>query len=170
MPEKGCRSLDQTLPRSGLGQIARQSQGADLTRHPRRPFGIAGNDNHAHAFALAQHRQPQQADVQAALDEVAVLLDRARTAGIPVIHIQHDDGPGSLYDIEGQSGAIVDSVAKVSEVATPDVPATSHPIPLVNVYRDDVPGVTLTTEQALAGAPEHDGSRFLVSALLGEEQ
>ncbi|OKH82521.1 isochorismatase [Mycobacterium sp. ST-F2] len=49
--------------------------------------------------------------VQAALDETAALLDRARTAGIPVIHIQHDDGPGSLYDIGGDSGAIVDRVA-----------------------------------------------------------
>ena len=72
--------------------------------------------------------------------------------------------------LTGELGAIVDSVAKVSEVATPDVPATSHPIPLVNVYRNDVPGATLTTEQALAGAPEHDGSRFQVSAILGEEQ
>ena len=75
-----------------------------------------------------------------------------------------------IQTLTGELGAIVDSVAKVSEVATPDVPATSHPIPLVNVYRDDVPGVTLTTEQALAGAPEHDGSRFQVSAILGEEQ
>lgn len=49
--------------------------------------------------------------VQAALDETAVLLDRARTAGIPVIHIQHDDGPGSLYDVSGESGAIVEQVA-----------------------------------------------------------
>lgn len=49
--------------------------------------------------------------VQAALDETAALLDRARSAGIPVIHIQHDDGPGSLYDIAGHSGAIVDRVA-----------------------------------------------------------
>ncbi|KAB7756131.1 cysteine hydrolase family protein [Mycolicibacterium mucogenicum] len=49
--------------------------------------------------------------VQDALDEAAALLDRARTAGIPVIHIQHDDGPGSLYDIGGESGAIVDRVA-----------------------------------------------------------
>jgi nicotinamidase-related amidase len=49
--------------------------------------------------------------VQAALDEAAVLLDRARSAGIPVIHIQHDDGPGSLYDIEGESGAIDARVA-----------------------------------------------------------
>lgn len=49
--------------------------------------------------------------VQPALDQAAELLDRARTAGIPVIHIQHSDGPGSLYDIEGESGAIVDRVA-----------------------------------------------------------
>jgi nicotinamidase-related amidase len=49
--------------------------------------------------------------VQSALDETAELLDRARTAGIPIIHIQHDDGPGSLYDIQGESGAIVSRVA-----------------------------------------------------------
>jgi nicotinamidase-related amidase len=49
--------------------------------------------------------------VQAALDEAATLLDRARSAGIPVIHIQHSDGPGSLYDIEGETGAIVERVA-----------------------------------------------------------
>jgi nicotinamidase-related amidase len=49
--------------------------------------------------------------VQAALDEVAVLLDRARSAGVPVIHVQHSDGPGSLYDIDAESGAIVARVA-----------------------------------------------------------
>jgi nicotinamidase-related amidase len=49
--------------------------------------------------------------VQAALEETATLLDRARTAGIPVIHIQHNGGPGSPYDITAEVGAIVDSVA-----------------------------------------------------------
>ena len=49
--------------------------------------------------------------VQAALAEAAALLDRARSAGIPIIHVQHSDGPGSLYDIEGESGAIVTRVA-----------------------------------------------------------
>jgi len=75
-----------------------------------------------------------------------------------------------IETLTGQLGAIVDSVAKVREVATPDVPATSHPIPLSNVQREDVPGATLTTAEALAGAPEHDGTRFIVSAILGEEQ
>jgi nicotinamidase-related amidase len=49
--------------------------------------------------------------VQEALDEAAVLLDRARSAGIPIIHVQHSDGPGSLYDVDGDTGAIVARVA-----------------------------------------------------------
>lgn len=72
--------------------------------------------------------------------------------------------------LTGQLGAIVDSVAKVREVATPDVQATSHPIPLANVARPDVPGETLTQAQALSGAPEAADGRFVVSAILGEEQ
>lgn len=78
--------------------------------------------------------------------------------------------PEEIESLSGELGAILDNVAKVSEVATPDVPMTSHPIPLFNVFRADVPGPTLTAEQALAGAPEHDGARFKVSAILGEEQ
>ncbi len=72
--------------------------------------------------------------------------------------------------LTGELGAIVDAVATVQQVATPDVPATSHPIPLVGGMRVDEPGEALTTEQALAGAPDHDGSRFRVTAILGEEQ
>ena len=72
--------------------------------------------------------------------------------------------------LTGELATIVDSVAKVSEVATPDVAATSHPIPLGTVMRADVPGQTLTADQALSGAPERDGDRFRVSAILGEEQ
>jgi nicotinamidase-related amidase len=49
--------------------------------------------------------------VQAALDQAERLLDRARGAGIPIIHIQHDAGAGSPYDIRAEIGAIVDRVA-----------------------------------------------------------
>lgn len=78
--------------------------------------------------------------------------------------------PDEIAKLTGELGVIIESVARVNEVATDDVPATSHPIPLSNVFRADVPGETLTTEQALSGAPDHDGSRFRVSAILGEEQ
>lgn len=90
----------------------------------------------------------------------------AHLANLARIDLSHDEIAVLARELE----AIVDSVAKVTEVASPDVPATSHPIPLSNVYRDDVVGQTLTAQQALAGAPEHDGSRFTVSAILGEEQ
>ena len=93
-------------------------------------------------------------------DQVAHLANLARIALTPQ----------EIEKLTGELGSIVDAIAKVSEVAGADVPATSHPIPLVNVFRPDVPGQTLTTEQALAGAPEHDGVRFKVSAILGEEQ
>lgn len=64
---------------------------------------------------------------------------------------------------------IVDSVAKVTEVATPDVPATSHPLPLANAFRKDVPVPSLTVEQALSAAPDRDGDKFRVPAILDEE-
>jgi len=79
-------------------------------------------------------------------------------------------GDEEIQRLSGEMGAIVSAVEAVSQVATDDVPPTSHPLPLGNVFRDDIVGETLSTEEALAGAPDHDGSRFRVSAILGEEQ
>lgn len=93
-------------------------------------------------------------------DQVAHLANLARIALTP----------DEIDKLTGELGVIIDSIAKVSQVATADVPATSHPIPLTNVFRPDVIGTTLSQEEALSGAPEHDGSRFKVSAILGEEQ
>jgi aspartyl-tRNA(Asn)/glutamyl-tRNA(Gln) amidotransferase subunit C len=78
--------------------------------------------------------------------------------------------PEEITKLTSELGVIVDSVAKVTEVATPDVPATSHPIPLGTVTRPDVVGETLTPAQALSGAPEHELDQFKVSSILGEEQ
>ncbi|GAA3770035.1 Asp-tRNA(Asn)/Glu-tRNA(Gln) amidotransferase subunit GatC [Microbacterium kribbense] len=72
--------------------------------------------------------------------------------------------------LTGQLDVIVDNIAKVSEVATPDVPATSHPVPLQNVFRPDEVGATLTHAQAMQNAPDAAGGRFRVTAILGEEQ
>ena len=91
-----------------------------------------------------------------------------------VSHLAHlsrialtDDEIGRLA---GELAQIVDSVAKVGEVATPDVPATSHPVPLGMVTRPDVVGATLTPEQALAGAPDAENGQFRVASILGGEQ
>jgi aspartyl-tRNA(Asn)/glutamyl-tRNA(Gln) amidotransferase subunit C len=75
-----------------------------------------------------------------------------------------------IQRLTGELAQIVDSVAKVTEVATPDVPATSHPVPLGTVTREDVVGVTLTNEQALSGAPASEAGQFKVASILGEEQ
>ncbi|WP_333795387.1 cysteine hydrolase family protein [Hyphomicrobium sp.] len=49
--------------------------------------------------------------VEPALAQCATLLKRARDAGAPVIHIQHDAGPGTPYDVTAPIGAIADVVA-----------------------------------------------------------
>jgi nicotinamidase-related amidase len=52
----------------------------------------------------------QLSGVEPALDEAARLLARARALAIPIIHIQHDAGPGSPYDVRAELGAIADKV------------------------------------------------------------
>ena len=47
----------------------------------------------------------------AALAEGARLLERARGAGVPVIHVQHKGRPGGLFDPETKNFAIADAVA-----------------------------------------------------------
>ena len=90
-----------------------------------------------------------------------------------VAHLAHlariDLSPDEITSLTIELGQIVDAVAKVTEVATPDVPATSHPMPLTNVFREDTVVPSLTVEQALSGAPDHDGDKFRVPAILDEE-
>lgn len=74
-----------------------------------------------------------------------------------------------LESYSAQLGDILVAVARVTEVATADVPATSHPMPLSNVFRDDVPGPCLSQEQALSGAPDAEDHRFRVPRILDEE-
>ena len=50
-------------------------------------------------------------NVEPALEEAATLLERARSAGAKIIHIQHDAGEGSPYDVHADIGAIHSSVA-----------------------------------------------------------
>ncbi len=55
----------------------------------------------------------QLSGVEAALDEASRLLAPARQLRAPVIHIQHDSGPGSPYDIRAEIGAIADKAMPV---------------------------------------------------------
>lgn len=53
----------------------------------------------------------QLTGVEPALKEARRVLDRARALGRPVIHIQHDAGPGTPYDVRAEIGRIADIVA-----------------------------------------------------------
>jgi nicotinamidase-related amidase len=49
--------------------------------------------------------------VESALVECRRLLDAARSAGAPVVHVVHQGQPGGLFDREGSGGAVADEVA-----------------------------------------------------------
>lgn len=68
-----------------------------------------------------------------------------------------------------QLDVILSAVARVGEVAADDVPPMSHPIPMTNVFREDVVRPSLTAEQALAMAPAAEEDRFRVPRILDEE-
>jgi aspartyl-tRNA(Asn)/glutamyl-tRNA(Gln) amidotransferase subunit C len=92
-------------------------------------------------------------------EEVAHLADLARI----------DLSDAELDHLAPQLAVILDSIKSINEVAAEDIPPTSHPMPLTNVFRDDVVRPGLTSEEALAGAPEVEQQRFAVPRILGEE-
>ena len=103
---------------------------------------------------------PETSRAEITRDEVAHLADLAR--------IRLDDA--ELDHLAPQLSVILDSVASIQGVAGADVPPTSHPIPLTNVFREDVVRPGLSAEQALAGAPAVEEQRFAVPRILGDEQ
>lgn len=74
-----------------------------------------------------------------------------------------------LDAMAGELAVILEAFAKVGELADVDVPGMSHPLPLTDVYRADVPAPGLTQDEALAAAPEADEGRFAVPRILTEE-
>lgn len=93
-------------------------------------------------------------------DEVARLAQLAR------IDLTADE----LAHLAPQLDVILESVARVSDVATDDVTPTSHPVPMTNVFRTDEVRASLDRDEVLAGAPDHEDGRFRVPRILGEEQ
>lgn len=93
-------------------------------------------------------------------DEVAHLADLAR--------IDLDDA--ELDQLAPQLSVILESVASINQVASADVTPMSHPLPMTNVFREDVVTPGLTAEQALAAAPAVEQQRFAVPRILGDEQ
>jgi aspartyl-tRNA(Asn)/glutamyl-tRNA(Gln) amidotransferase subunit C len=68
-----------------------------------------------------------------------------------------------------QLGAVLDHAEDVASLDLDGVPPTAHPLPLVNVLRDDVVVEGVDREEVLSQAPSVEDRRFRVPAILGEE-
>jgi aspartyl-tRNA(Asn)/glutamyl-tRNA(Gln) amidotransferase subunit C len=64
--------------------------------------------------------------------------------------------------LEAQLSDILAAVGKVSELDLSDVPPTSHPLDVVNVFRPDDPRPSLPLDDVFANAPQRDGDFFRV--------
>lgn len=89
-------------------------------------------------------------------DEVAHL---ARLARLQLTEAELDRYAGQLV-------AILGAVERVSEVAVEDVPAMSHPQPLVNVMRADETRPGVERAEVLLAAPAAEDDRFRVPRIL----
>jgi aspartyl-tRNA(Asn)/glutamyl-tRNA(Gln) amidotransferase subunit C len=82
---------------------------------------------------------------------------------IHVAHLARLELPeAELGRLGAQLNDILAAVSKVSELDLADVPPTSHPLDLVNVWGEDQPRPCLPAEEALANAPERKGDFFKV--------
>lgn len=63
---------------------------------------------------------------------------------------------------------ILGAIASITTVATDDIPPTSHPIPLENIYREDVAVPGLRLEDFVNDAPAFEEDRFRVPRILDE--
>jgi aspartyl-tRNA(Asn)/glutamyl-tRNA(Gln) amidotransferase subunit C len=78
-------------------------------------------------------------------------------------------GEEELDHLAAQLDEIIAAVAKVQEVAADGIPPTSHAVPLVNVFREDVPWPCLSADAVLSQAPAVEQQRFRVPRILAED-
>ena len=64
--------------------------------------------------------------------------------------------------LEEQLNAILEAVSKVSELELADVPPTSHPLDVVNVFGADESRPSLPLDDVFANAPAHEDDLFRV--------
>ena len=90
-----------------------------------------------------------------------------------VVHVARlarlDLRPDEVDRLTIELGAILEAVSKVAELDLADVPPTSHPLDLVNVWADDEPRPSLPLDEALANAPAREGDLFRVPPTAGPE-
>ena len=75
-----------------------------------------------------------------------------------------------VEDLARQLGSILEYFDKLQELDTSQVQPLVHPVELSNVLADDQPHQSLTADQALTNAPQHDGNFYMVPKVIGDSQ
>jgi aspartyl-tRNA(Asn)/glutamyl-tRNA(Gln) amidotransferase subunit C len=88
--------------------------------------------------------------------------DVAKLADLARIELTDEEAAA----MAGQLDLILQAVAAVSEVATPDVAPTSHALDLTNAFRADQVQASLPRDLALAMAPAVEDAWFKVPRIL----
>jgi aspartyl-tRNA(Asn)/glutamyl-tRNA(Gln) amidotransferase subunit C len=71
-------------------------------------------------------------------------------------------GPDEIARYQTQLGAILDYVAQLEQLDVSKVEPLTQAGDFSNVFRSDAPAPSLTSDQALANAPEKAGPYFVV--------
>jgi aspartyl-tRNA(Asn)/glutamyl-tRNA(Gln) amidotransferase subunit C len=73
--------------------------------------------------------------------------------------------PDELAAMTDQLGKIIDYVNQLQNVDTEGVEPLAHALDVANVFRDDEPAPSLSTDAALANAPDRRGEYYGVPAV-----
>src|SRR5262245_8591605 len=93
------------------------------------------------------------------------LIDEARVRRVAQLaRLKLSDA--EVHQFTGQLETILEYVRQLESVDTTNVEPLTHPLPLSNVVRDDIPHQPLDVEAALANAPQRHGDFFRVPAVL----
>ncbi|MBI4717033.1 MAG: Asp-tRNA(Asn)/Glu-tRNA(Gln) amidotransferase subunit GatC [Planctomycetes bacterium] len=90
-----------------------------------------------------------------------------------VRHVAHlarlniSDAEVALY--AEQLSRVLGYMEQLGELATDGIAPTAHPLPVVNVFRDDVPVEPWDPQRALQNAPQRQGAFFRVPKVLDQD-
>jgi aspartyl-tRNA(Asn)/glutamyl-tRNA(Gln) amidotransferase subunit C len=89
------------------------------------------------------------------------LDDVRKVARLARLELSDDD----LARMRQQLSAILDYVDQLQQLNTDGVEPLAHPLPVQNVFRDDMPAPCLPVDEALQNAPNRIGDYFGVPAV-----
>lgn len=91
--------------------------------------------------------------------------DVEHVARLARLDLTHDE----IELFTGQLGDILEHAADIEALDVGDIAPTSHPMPIVNVFRDDDLVPSVDRDEVLAQAPAAEAGQFRVPPVLGEE-